>query len=220
MKTLMLFPFPHLLYHLHLPYHHLPHPLTSSPSHLLTSSPPHPLTSSPPLTSPPHPLTLSLPHLPHPLTSSPPHLPTPSQSGVTKEHAAANGQCGHTSTRLVPSPWLREEPGQTTAGETAVHSKKGKTRPLCTQSSVYRLWWSPTFFQKEENARRQARGDPPLPVSEEVVEQELNLRPVNPPPRLEALLLGKQVDLRCHEITEIAGGTFAKLYLSEGLQPK
>ena len=83
-----------------------------------------------------------------------------------------------------------------------------------------RLRWSPIFFQKEENARRQARGDPPLPVSEEVVEQELNLRPVNPPPRLEALLLGKQVDLRCHEITEIAGGTFAKLYLSEGLQPK
>ena len=88
----------------------------------------------------------------------------------------------------------------------------------CTVS--LRLWWSPIFFQKEENARRQARGDPPLPISEEVVEQELNLRPVNPPPRLEALLLGKQVDLRCHEITEIAGGTFAKLYLSEGLQPK
>ena len=93
-------------------------------------------------------------------------------------------------------------------------------RPLCTQSNVYQFRWSLAFFQKEENARRQARGDPPLPVSEEVVEQELNLRPVNPPPRLEALLLGKQVGLRCHEITEIAGGTFAKLYLSEGLQPK
>ena len=50
MKTLMLFPFPHLLYHLH-----LPHPLTSfitftsliitsltpSPPHLPTSPPPH-----------------------------------------------------------------------------------------------------------------------------------------------------------------------------------
>ena len=67
------------------------------------------------------------------LTPSPPS--PPSQSGVTKEHAVADGQRGHTSTRLVPSPWLREEPGQTAAGETAVHSKKGKTSPHSQASS-------------------------------------------------------------------------------------
>lgn len=83
------------------------------------------------------------------------------------------------------------------------------------------ILFCPIFvIQKDENARRQTRGEPPLPLSEEAVEQELNLRPVNPPPRLDALLLGKQVDLRCQQITEIAGGTFGKLYLSEGLQPK
>ena len=108
---------------LHLHHHfHLPHPLT-----FLTPSP-----SSPSLLSPSSPLTPSPPSPSHP---SPPHPSPPSQSGVTKEHAAADGQCGHTSTRLIPSPWLREEPGQTAAGETAVHSKKGKTSPHSQASS-------------------------------------------------------------------------------------
>jgi translation initiation factor 3 subunit H len=74
--------------------------------------------------------------------------------------------------------------------------------------------------RKEENERRQAGGEPLLPVSDEAVEQELNLKPIVPPPRLEALLIGEQVDLRCQQISEIAGAAFGKLYLAEGLQPK
>ena len=108
MKPLILFPFPHFF-----------HP---SPPSLFIST----ITFTSLTSHLPH-----LPHLPHPLTPSP-----PSQSGVTKEHATADGQCGHASTRLVPSPWLREEPGQTAAGETAVHSKKGKTSPHSQASSL------------------------------------------------------------------------------------
>ncbi len=47
----------------------------------------------------------------------------------------------------------------------------------------------------------------------------MNLKPVVPPNRLEALLIGQQVDLRCKQITDVAGEAFVKLYASEGLQP-
>ena len=57
-------------------------------------------------------------------------------------------------------------------------------------------------------------------MSSEAVEQELSLKPVVPPPRLDSLLVGEQVELRCHQITEIAGEAFGKLYLAEGVQPK
>ena len=57
-------------------------------------------------------------------------------------------------------------------------------------------------------------------MSEEAIEQELSLKPGNPPPRLDTLLIGEQVDLRCKQITEIAGEAFGKLYLTEGLQLK
>ena len=56
-------------------------------------------------------------------------------------------------------------------------------------------------------------------MTDEAIEQELNLKPVIPPTRLDALLIGQQVDLRCKQITELAGEGFTKLYLSEGLQP-
>ena len=75
-------------------------------------------------------------------------------------------------------------------------------------------------LQKEENARRADRGEPLLPVNDEVVEQELNLKPVVSPPRLDALLIGEQVDLRCQKIAEISGAAFGKLYLAEALQSK
>lgn len=74
--------------------------------------------------------------------------------------------------------------------------------------------------RKEENERRGKCGEPLLPVTDEAVEQELNLKPVVPPPRLDALLIGEQVDLRCQHISEIAGAAFAKLYLAESLQPE
>ena len=74
--------------------------------------------------------------------------------------------------------------------------------------------------QKEENLRRATRGEPPLPMTDEAVEQDLNLKPVVPPSRLEALLLSEQADMRCKQVTEITGEAFVKLYLAEGLQPK
>ena len=138
MKTLILSPFPHF-------FHPSPPSLfistitfTFSPSspphlhHLSTSLTPLIPSPSPPSVPPssPHPSP------PSPPPPSPPHPSPPSQSGVTKEHAAADGQRGHASTRLVPSPWLREELGQAAAGETAVHSKKGKTSTKMTSLSV------------------------------------------------------------------------------------
>ena len=73
--------------------------------------------------------------------------------------------------------------------------------------------------RKEENERREKSGEPQLPVTDEAVEQELNLKPVVPPQRLDALLVGEQVDLHCKQISEIAGAAFGKLHLAEGLQP-
>ncbi len=75
-------------------------------------------------------------------------------------------------------------------------------------------------LQKEENTRRAQRGESPLPLGDDVLEQELSLKPVVPPSRLEPLLIGQQVDLRCKQVTEVAGEAFVKLYMSEGLQSK
>ena len=78
----------------------------------------------------------------------------------------------------------------------------------------------PPPIQKEENLRRAQRGESQLSISDEIIEQELNLKPIQPPPRLDALLIGEHVDSKCRQITEVAAETFAKLYLSEGLQQK
>ena len=59
-----------------------------------------------------------------------------------------------------------------------------------------------------------------MPVTDEVVEQELNLKPVIPPPRLDTLMLHQQASTRCEQITAATGESFAKLYLAEELQPK
>ena len=74
--------------------------------------------------------------------------------------------------------------------------------------------------RKEENERRAKCNEPELPTTDEAIEQELNMKPVIPPPRLDALLIGEQVNLRCQQISEIAGAAFGKLYLAEALQPK
>lgn len=78
---------------------------------------------------------------------------------------------------------------------------------------------SPSELQKEENVRRSQRGESSLSMTDEAIEQELNLKPVVAPARLDALLIGQQVDLRSKQITQLAGEAFTKLYLSEGLQP-
>lgn len=75
-------------------------------------------------------------------------------------------------------------------------------------------------MQKEENGRRATRGEPPLPMTDEAIEQDLNLKPVTQPCRKEVLLTTQQVDMRCQQVTEITGEAFVKLYLAEGLQPK
>ena len=74
--------------------------------------------------------------------------------------------------------------------------------------------------QKEENVKRATRGEPLLPMTDEAVEQDLNLKLITQPCRKDALLTTQQVDMRCKQITEIAGEAFVKLYLSEGFQPK
>ena len=68
--------------------------------------------------------------------------------------------------------------------------------------------------------KRETRGEPLLPMTDEAVEQDLNLKPVTQPCRKEALLTAQQVDMRCKRVTEIAGEAFVKLHLAEGLQPK
>ena len=77
-----------------------------------------------------------------------------------------------------------------------------------------------SLLQKEENMRRATRGESPLPVTEEAADQELSLKPVNPPDRLGTLMVWQQTDHRCQQISAIAGESFGKLYLAEGLQPK
>lgn len=92
---------------------------------------------------------------------------------------------------------------------------------FCNYCVAYLYHFLHTFIpQKEENQRRAQHGEPLLPVTDEAVEQELNLKPVVAPGRLDTLLIGEQVDHRCQQISEIAGAAFGKLYLAEGLQSK
>ena len=91
---------------------------------------------------------------------------------------------------------------------------------LCVKATFYITGLISLLLQKEENTRRAQRGESLLSMTDEAVEQDLNLKPVVPPSRLEALLVSEQVDMRCKQVTEIAGEAFAKLYLAEGLQPK
>lgn len=61
---------------------------------------------------------------------------------------------------------------------------------------------------------RQARGDPPLP------DEDINkiFKPLQPPPRLESLLLAGQISNYCNQIGEFAGQSFGKLFMAESLQ--
>ena len=75
-------------------------------------------------------------------------------------------------------------------------------------------------LQKEENVQRSQQGASPLPMTDEAIELELNLKSVVPPSRLEPLLMGQQVDLRCKQVNEVVGEAFVKLYMCQGLQSK
>ena len=80
---------------------------------------------------------------------------------------------------------------------------------------------SPLFYfyltERKEHATS-STGESPLPLNDEVLEQELNLKPVVPPSRLEPLLTSQQVDLGCKQVTEVAGEAFVKLYMSDCVQ--
>ncbi|XP_041358977.1 eukaryotic translation initiation factor 3 subunit H-B-like [Gigantopelta aegis] len=68
--------------------------------------------------------------------------------------------------------------------------------------------------RQQENQQRQARGDPPLP------EEDLNklFKPLQPPPRLDALLVSGQIDNYADQISEFAAQSLGKLFIAESLQ--
>ena len=105
-----------------------------------------------------------------------------------------------------------------------VESLQGETKKLIDyeRNTAKQTQQKQQFLQrrKEENERREKAGEPLLPVTDEAIEQELNLKPAAVPQRLDALLVGEQVDLRCKQISETAGAAFGKLYLAEALQQK
>ncbi|KAJ8306310.1 hypothetical protein KUTeg_016855 [Tegillarca granosa] len=68
--------------------------------------------------------------------------------------------------------------------------------------------------RQQENQMRQARGDPPLP------EEDINkiFKPLQPPSRLDSLLLAGQISNYCNQIGEFASQSFGKLFMAESLQ--
>jgi translation initiation factor 3 subunit H len=70
------------------------------------------------------------------------------------------------------------------------------------------------LWQKYENAQRQQRGEPPLPLDD----GGQALRPPPEPSRLEALLVSQQIDAYCRQVNQFAGQAFSKLFLTSSLQ--
>ncbi|KAK3590405.1 hypothetical protein CHS0354_008757 [Potamilus streckersoni] len=72
------------------------------------------------------------------------------------------------------------------------------------------------YLQKrqQENAQRQIRGEEPLP------EEDINklFKPLQPPARLDSLLIAGQIDNYCGQIGEFASQSFGKLFMAESLQ--
>nr|KAG5714025.1 hypothetical protein BaRGS_020353 [Batillaria attramentaria] len=68
--------------------------------------------------------------------------------------------------------------------------------------------------RQQENQQRTARGEPPLP------EEDINkmFKPLQPPPRLDCLLVANQIDQYCNSISEFSSQSIAKLLMAESLQ--
>jgi translation initiation factor 3 subunit H len=68
--------------------------------------------------------------------------------------------------------------------------------------------------QQQENQQRVARGEAPLP------EEDINkiFKPLQPPPRLDCLLVANQIDQYCNSISEFSSQSIAKLLMAESLQ--
>jgi len=70
--------------------------------------------------------------------------------------------------------------------------------------------------RKHENAMRKQRNEAPLP------EEDINkiFKPLQAPPRLEALLWASQISCYTDQITEFATQSFGKLFMADSLQDK
>ena len=69
------------------------------------------------------------------------------------------------------------------------------------------------LFQKAENEARRAKKEAPLP------EEDLNklFKPLQPPSRLERLVLAGQIASYADHVSEFAGQSFGKLFMAEAL---
>lgn len=72
------------------------------------------------------------------------------------------------------------------------------------------------MFQQLENQQRIQRGEKPLP------EEDISklFKPLQPPPRLDSLLLTGQIDNYCSQMEEFISQSFGKLFMAESLQEK
>lgn len=68
--------------------------------------------------------------------------------------------------------------------------------------------------RKAENQQRKLQGQEPLPD----VDITTVFKPVPEPPRLESLLISKQINEYCKQINQFAGNSFTKAYLLKGVQ--
>jgi len=72
------------------------------------------------------------------------------------------------------------------------------------------------YLQKrqQENQQRQNRGEPPLP------EEDVNklFKPVQPPTRLDCLLVASQMNQYCQAISQFSAQSIGKLFMAESLQ--
>ncbi|XP_064605529.1 LOW QUALITY PROTEIN: eukaryotic translation initiation factor 3 subunit H-A-like [Liolophura sinensis] len=68
--------------------------------------------------------------------------------------------------------------------------------------------------RQQENQLRISRGEAPLP------DEDINkiFKPLQPPPRLDSLLIAGQIDNYCQQISEFSAQSFGKLFMSESLQ--
>ncbi|PVD23497.1 hypothetical protein C0Q70_16769 [Pomacea canaliculata] len=72
------------------------------------------------------------------------------------------------------------------------------------------------YLQKrqQENQQRAQRGEPPLP-DEDISKL---FKPLQPPPRLDCLLVADQIDQYCKSVSEFSSQSIAKLLIAESLQ--
>jgi len=68
--------------------------------------------------------------------------------------------------------------------------------------------------RQQENTARQARGEQPLP-EEDITKV---FKPLQPPPRLDSLLLAGQINNYAGQISEFATQSFGKLFMADALQ--